>query len=95
VRRPRAAHEKGSAVREATSGSEEDEKEEVEWGAAKYGVRMSPAHPWYVGQGNDTCAGEVVYTIARGPGWRIHGGVEDTKFSTNKQHSLSRRFRNS
>ena len=21
--------------------------------------------------------------------WRIHGGVEDTKFSTNKQHSLS------
>jgi len=22
-------------------------------------------------------------------GWRIHGGVEDTKFSTNKQHTLS------
>ena len=25
---------------------------------------MSPAHPWYVGQGDNTCAGgEVVYTI--------------------------------
>ena len=23
-----------------------------------------------------------------GPGWRIHGSVEDTKLSTNKQHSL-------
>jgi hypothetical protein len=22
-------------------------------------------------------------------GWRIHGSVEDTKLSTNKQHSLS------
>ncbi len=28
-------------------------------------------------------------TRIRGPGWRIHGGVEDTKLSTNKQHSLS------
>ena len=26
---------------------------------------------------------------SRGPGWRIHGSVEDTKLSTNKQHSLS------
>jgi hypothetical protein len=25
----------------------------------------------------------------RGPGWRIHGSVEDTKLSTNKQHTLS------
>jgi len=25
----------------------------------------------------------------RGPGWWIHGGVEDTIFSTNKQLSLS------
>jgi hypothetical protein len=24
-----------------------------------------------------------------GPGWRMHGGVEDTKLSTNKQHTLS------
>jgi hypothetical protein len=24
-----------------------------------------------------------------GPGWRIHGSVEDTKLSTNKQHTLS------
>ena len=28
-------------------------------------------------------------SIRRGPGWRIHGSVEDTKLSTNKQHSLS------
>jgi hypothetical protein len=27
--------------------------------------------------------------IGRGLGWRIHGSVEDTKLSTNKQHSLS------
>jgi len=35
-----------------------------------------------------------VYFIleTRGPGWRIHGGVEDTKFSTNKQLSLSLYF---
>jgi hypothetical protein len=25
----------------------------------------------------------------RAPGWGIHGSVEDTKLSTNKQHSLS------
>jgi hypothetical protein len=29
-------------------------------------------------------------TRSRGLGWRIHGSVEDTKLSTNKQHSLSR-----
>ena len=29
-------------------------------------------------------------TRSRGLGWRIHGSVEDTKFSTNKQLSLSR-----
>ena len=28
-------------------------------------------------------------TRRRGPGWRIHGSVEDTKLSTNKQPSLS------
>jgi hypothetical protein len=28
-------------------------------------------------------------TRSRGPGWRIHGSVEDTKLSTNKQHTLS------
>jgi len=27
-------------------------------------------------------------TRRRGPGWRIHGSVEDTKLRTNKQHSL-------
>ena len=29
---------------------------------------------------------------SRGPGSRIHGSVEDTKLSTNKQHSLSLRI---
>ena len=28
-------------------------------------------------------------TRRRGPGWRIHASVEDTKLSTNKQHTLS------
>ena len=28
-------------------------------------------------------------TRRRGPGWRIHGSVEDTKLSTNKLHTLS------
>jgi hypothetical protein len=28
-------------------------------------------------------------TRSRGPGWRIHGSVEDTQLSTNKEHSLS------
>ena len=28
-------------------------------------------------------------TQSRGLGWRIHESVEDTKLSTNKQHSLS------
>ena len=28
-------------------------------------------------------------TRSRGLGWRVHGSVEDTKLSTNKQHSLS------
>ena len=31
-------------------------------------------------------------TRRRGPGWRIHGSVEDTKLSTNKQHSLTDLF---
>ncbi len=35
----------------------------VEWGAGMYGVRMTPAHPWYVGRGDDKCGGEVVYSI--------------------------------
>jgi hypothetical protein len=37
--------------------------ERVEWGTCQYGVRMSPAHPWYVGRGDDVCGGEVVYSI--------------------------------
>ena len=41
--------------------SDENEEERVEWGTRKYGVRMS--HPGYVGRGDDTCGGEVVYTI--------------------------------
>jgi len=37
--------------------------EGVEWGACMYEVRMTPAHPWYVGRGDDKCAGEMVYSI--------------------------------
>jgi len=29
-----------------------------------------------------------IWSLSRGRGWRIHGSVEDTKLSTNKQHSL-------
>ena len=29
------------------------------------------------------------WMVSRGLGWRKHGSVEDTKLSTNKQHSLS------
>jgi hypothetical protein len=63
ARRPRAAHGQGIAARDVTSESDEDEEERVEWGTCKYGVRMSPAHPRYVGRGDETCEGEVVYTI--------------------------------
>ena len=50
-------------IRDVTPESEEDEEEGVEWGRRMYGVRMSPAHPRYVGRGDDTCGGEVVCTI--------------------------------
>jgi hypothetical protein len=63
AKRPRAAHGKGVAARDATSESEEDESERVEWGTRQYGVRMSPSHPWYVGRGDDVCGGEMVYSI--------------------------------
>jgi hypothetical protein len=63
ARRPRAAQGKGGAARDVKSGSEEDEMEGVEWGACMYGVRMTPAHPWYVGRRDDKCGGEVVYSI--------------------------------
>jgi hypothetical protein len=33
---------------------------------------------------------QISSTRSRGLGWRMHGSVEDTKLSTNKQHSLSR-----
>ena len=65
---PRAAHGQGVVARDVTFESEEDEEERVKWGTCKYGVRlvrvrMSSAHPRYVGRGDDTCGGEVVYTI--------------------------------
>jgi hypothetical protein len=63
ARRPRAAHGRGIAVKEATSESDENEEHRVEWGTRKYGVRMSPIQPRYVGRGDDACGGEVVYTI--------------------------------
>jgi hypothetical protein len=63
ARRPRAAQGKGGAVKDVTSESDDDGVEGVEWGAGMYGVRMTPAHPWYVGRGDDKCGGEVVYSI--------------------------------
>jgi hypothetical protein len=63
ARRPRAAQGKGGAVKDVTSESEDDGVEGVEWGAGMFGVRMTPAHPWYVGRGDDKCGGEVVYSI--------------------------------
>jgi len=36
------------------------------------------------------CVFRSVPIMSRGLGWRIHESVEDTKLSTNKQHSLSR-----
>ncbi len=63
ARRPRAAQRKGGAIKDVTSESEDDEVEEVEWGKRMFGVRMTPAHPWYVGRGDDKCGGEVVYSI--------------------------------
>ncbi len=63
ARRPRAAHGKGVAIQDASSESDEDKAEGVDWGACQYGVKMSPAHPWYVGRGDDVCGGEVVYSI--------------------------------
>jgi hypothetical protein len=55
----------------------EDEEEGVEWGKRMYGVRMSPAHPGYVGRGDDTCGGEVVYTISE-MRTLLHSQPEDT-----------------
>ena len=55
ARRPRAAQGQGVAARDVTSESEEDEEEGVELGKRMHGVRMSPAHPRYVGRGDDTC----------------------------------------
>jgi hypothetical protein len=52
-----------SSTLHVTSGSEDDEMEGVEWEACMYGVRMTPAHPWYVGRGDEKCGGEVVYSI--------------------------------
>ena len=61
VKHPPNPHQgKGGAVKDVTSESEDDGVDGVEWGAGMYGVRMTPAHPWYVGRGDDKCGGEVV-----------------------------------
>jgi hypothetical protein len=36
---------------------------------------------------------QIPSTRGRSLGWRMHGSVEDTKLSTNKQHSLSLKIR--
>ena len=51
------------AIKDVTSESEDDEVEEVEWGKRMFGVRMTPAHPLYVGRGDDKCGEKVVYSI--------------------------------
>jgi len=51
------------AASDTASESDEDEAEGAEWAGCKLGVGMSPANPRYVGRGDNTCGGEVVYTI--------------------------------
>ncbi len=52
-------------------------------------------HSWLVGaskEGRERLGytkSQTPSTRRRGPSWRIHGSVEDTKLSTNKQHSVS------
>ena len=41
---------------------DEDEEADTAWGEC-WGVRMSPANPYYVGTDDNICGGEVVYTI--------------------------------
>ena len=48
-----------------------------------FAQRSGERNEW---QNQDGAAEEV---FSRGLGWRIHESVEDTKLSTNKQHSLS------
>ena len=62
ARRPRAAHGRRIAARDTESESDEGQAEGADWGEC-YGARMSPANPRYVGRGDSTCGGEVVYTI--------------------------------
>jgi len=62
ARRPRAAHGQRIAARDTTSESDEGEAEGADRGKC-YGVRMSPVNPRYVGRGDSTCGGEMVYTI--------------------------------
>jgi hypothetical protein len=58
--RPRAFRR--NAAKDTTSESDEGEADGADWSEC-YGVRMSPANPRYVGRGDSTCGGEVVYTI--------------------------------
>ena len=46
----------------SASESDEGAAEGADWDEC-YGVKMSPANPRYVGRGDNTCGGEVVYTI--------------------------------
>jgi hypothetical protein len=62
ARPSRAAHGRRLAARDTASESDEGEAEGADWDEC-YGVRMSPANPRYVGRGDSTCGGEVVYTI--------------------------------
>jgi uncharacterized membrane protein len=62
ARRPRAAHKRRLAAGDTASESDEGDAEGADWDEC-YGVKMSPANPRYVGRGDSTCGGEVVYTM--------------------------------
>jgi hypothetical protein len=53
----------------------------------KHYITLSHRHPPPSPQKSDTQA--CANPVRRGLGRRIHGSVEDTKLSTNKQHTLS------
>ena len=62
------------------------------WEWAKDGEAEEPV--WSAGESEAGRKGarrseKAKVPVSRGLGWRIHGSVEDTKLSTNKQHSIS------
>jgi hypothetical protein len=48
-------------------------------------IGLKPVNAWV----HTYTKSQTPSTRSRGLGWRIHESVEDTKLSTNKQHTLS------